>query len=139
MRTLFTILSFLLIGNFGQLSSLSAEESLAPPIQELIAENDALEMSIGSDEMNTSIRGSFIRMIISLVGILFLFFLTFWLLKKMSRTRYHQMNHHGAIKLIESRPISQKSMLYLVEIEGKRVLLAESQAEVRRLHTIDND
>lgn len=82
-----------------------------------------------------SFGATFIKMVLTLVAILILLFFTFWILKKISRSRYLQMHQTGPMKLIESKAISPKTMLYLIELDGKRIMIAESQAEVRRLFT----
>ncbi len=83
-----------------------------------------------------SYAATFVRMLLSLLAILLLLFFTMWGLRKINATRYLQGGALGAIKLIESRAISQKTVLHLVEISGVRVMIAESQAEVRKIHTV---
>lgn len=57
--------------------------------------------------------------------------------RRFSNNRFRSLNVQKHIKVIENRPISPKTMLYLIEIAGKKVLLAESQMEVRRIQEID--
>ncbi len=40
-----------------------------------------------------------------------------------------------SIQILEKRMISPKTMLYLIEAEGKQILIAESQLEVKRLES----
>lgn len=56
---------------------------------------------------------------------------TFWFLRKLIQQKIQKGNAALAIQILEKRVISPKTMLYLVEVEGKKVLLAESQLEVR--------
>jgi len=79
----------------------------------------------------------FLKMMLTLVALIFLVFATIWILKKLSHARFGQLNQNRLIKILEKRALSPKSMLYLVEIEGKRVLVAESQLEVRRIVASD--
>jgi len=42
-----------------------------------------------------------------------------------------------AIKILEKRALSPKSMLYLIEVGGKPFVISESQLEVRLVQTLD--
>jgi len=84
-----------------------------------------------------SYEGAFMKMLLTLLGLLILIFLTFWLFRRMAHGRLKAMNFNRDIKILERRPLSAKSMLYLIEIKGKCLLIAESQLEVRTLTTIE--
>lgn len=85
-----------------------------------------------STEMTTSYEGAFIRMLVTLLGILFLVFATFWILRRLGAGKF-KMGSGKLINILEKRPLSPKSMLYIVQIGDKKVLIAESQVEVRAL------
>ena len=53
-----------------------------------------------------------------------------WFLKRMMRTRVQQLNTSSAIKIIEQRQLSARSMLYLIELEGKTFALGESSGNI---------
>ncbi len=78
---------------------------------------------------------SFLKMIFSLIGLLIVFFLTMWMLKKMSQGRLGFKSQNSSIKIIEKKALSPKSILYVVEIEGKKIVIAESQLEIKPLIT----
>ena len=80
---------------------------------------------------------AFMKMILALIGLILLFILTIWFLKRVGKFRFGGKKASQAIHVLERYPLSQKSILYLVEVDGKRVLLSESQLEVRRLETLD--
>ena len=40
------------------------------------------------------------------------------------------------MKVLEKRPLSPKTMLYLIEMNGEEVVIAESQLEVRVLSSL---
>jgi flagellar protein FliO/FliZ len=85
-----------------------------------------------------SYEGAFIKMLLTLGGLVVLIFLTVWLLRRLSQGRL--LGGSGAsrsIKILEKRALSPKSVLYLIEVGGKQVLIAESHLEVRRLETIE--
>lgn len=73
---------------------------------------------------------TFFKMIVTLVVLVGLVIVTLWLLRRLSGGRLRGQNQMRAIKILERRPLSPKSMLYLVEVEGKQVLISESQLEV---------
>ena len=84
-----------------------------------------------------SVETAFIKTIVVLVGLLILVILTVWMFKKISHGRLRSFNYMKSIKILEKRPLSPKSMLYLVEVGGKQVLLAESQLQVKSVATLD--
>ncbi len=75
-------------------------------------------------------------MLFSLAGLLVLVLGTFWFLKRMGKGKL-RLGSNRTIQILEKRPLSPKTVLYIVEIEGKQVLISESQLEVRALTTIE--
>ena len=88
-------------------------------------------------EVTESYESAFIKTIVVLIGLLLLVVLTVWMFKKLSHGRLRSLNYMKSIKIVEKRPLSPKSILYLIEVEGKRVLLAESQYEVRNIANLE--
>ncbi len=80
----------------------------------------------------------FKRMLLSLGLLIGLLILTVWALKRLMRSREKEINEQKQIKILEKRVLSSKSLLYLVEVEGEKILLAESHLEIRPLHSIKN-
>ncbi len=80
-----------------------------------------------------SYEHAFFKMLMTLGGLLLLVFLTIFALKKLSHGKIGGLGSQKKIKVLEKRPISPKSVLYLVEIDHKQVLIAESQFEVRKI------
>lgn len=76
-----------------------------------------------------------IKMFLTLIALVFLFALTFWFLRRLIQNKLKRGSGTDSIKILEKRMISPKSMLYLVDVEGQKVLLAESHLEIRRLQT----
>ncbi len=91
-----------------------------------------------SEEMTTSYESTFIRMLVTLLGLVFLVFATFWILRRMGGGKF-KMGSSKSITILEKRALSPKSMLYIVEIENKRVLISESQVEVRAITPLDGE
>lgn len=90
-----------------------------------------------SQEMTNSYEGAFVRMLVTLLGLVFLVFATFWILRRLGKGKF-KMGGGRAINVIERRALSPKSMLYIVEIGNKKVLISESQLEVRALTSFDD-
>jgi flagellar biogenesis protein FliO len=76
-----------------------------------------------------------IKMFLTLIALIALFAVTFWFLRRIIQNKMKKGCGADSIRIIEKRMISPKSMLYLVEVDGKKVLLAESHLEIRRLNT----
>lgn len=83
-------------------------------------------------------KGAFVKMMLTLLGLILLIVISVWMLRRISHGRMKQMNYGRTIKVLERRPLSAKSILYLVEISGKKVVIAESQIEVRMITTADH-
>ena len=89
-----------------------------------------------SHEMTTSYEGAFVRMLVTLLGLIFLVFATFWVLRRMGKGKF-KMGTGRMINVIERRALSPKTMLYIVDIGNKKVLISESQLEVRALSSYE--
>jgi len=74
-----------------------------------------------------------IKLFLSLLFVAGLLILTLWFLRRIIRYRLEKGNGLQTIKLLEKKMISPKTMIYFLEIEGEKVILAESQLEVRQL------
>lgn len=80
---------------------------------------------------------AFLKMLLSFGAILFLLFATYWALKRFVRFRLQKGVGSPILHVVERKMLSPKTTLYVVEIEGKRVLFAESQLEVRLLQSVE--
>lgn len=75
-----------------------------------------------------------------LLGLLIAFMLfASWALKRMMKTRVNQLNDTSAIKVIETRPLSPRANIHLIEISGQRLVVAESHTGVTHLATLPGD
>ncbi len=78
---------------------------------------------------------SFVKMFLTLIALIFLFSATVWFLRRLIRQRLEKGTGYQMIQILEKKMISPKTMLYVVELDGQKILLAESQLEVRRIGT----
>jgi len=87
----------------------------------------------------------FINMLGTLGVLVALIFAASWALKRLLKTRTQQLNTTSNIKILDQRPLSTKTALYLVEIHGRTMAIAESHnaliklAEFPGFNTQDHD
>ena len=123
---------------FFSLSSLAlAQDTDKPPTQEQMQDQKNDDLFNPMDAPYTY-KGAFVKMMVTLLALIILIVVTVWMLRRISHGRLKQMNYGRSIKILERRPLSAKSILYLVEISGKKVVVAESQLEVRAITTVDH-
>ena len=77
---------------------------------------------------------SFFKMILMLFALFVVVVLTVWIIKKWGHGRLGRFKDKQGIHILEKRILSPKTALYTVEVEGARLLVVESQLEVRALH-----
>ena len=75
------------------------------------------------------------KMFLTLVALVLLLVVTFWFVRRLIQQRLQKGVGSQSIQILEKRMISPKTMLYLIEAEGKQILIAESQLEVKRLES----
>lgn len=86
-----------------------------------------------STEMTYSYENAFVKMLVTLGGLVFLVVATFWILRRLGKGKFKMGAAGRSVNIIDRRPLSPKTMLYIVEVEGKQILVSESQLEVRTL------
>ena len=88
------------------------------------------------DEESNRFFMEFIKMM-SILGLVIvgLMFLT-WYLKRFMSARIEQMNASSLIKVIERRDLTPKTALYILEVNDKQILIAESHSGVTALGEI---
>ena len=80
-----------------------------------------------------SYEGTLLKMFLTLGGLIFLALVTVWLLKRFAHGRFGGLGSQKKISILEKKHLSPKTALYLVELEGKKILLSESQLEVKMI------
>lgn len=137
MRALFFFLALLL----PSLATLADQEPATDvPMQQ---ENNSLKPDPSTSPLNaypenasdntSGFKKAFYKTMTILISGLILVFLAIWLFRKFSSSKFHTSNQLKSIKILEKRPISPKSILYLIEIGGQKILISESQLEVRMI------
>lgn len=90
----------------------------------------------GVDRESGNFQVKFFNMLVVLGLLIGFMILASWMLKRMMRTRVDQLNATSSIKVLETRHLSPKSILYLLDIEGHRLVIAESHAGLSHLATL---
>lgn len=90
---------------------------------------------VSKDLMPFPDGASFTRMWITIATALVLLFVTLWLLRRFKTGHFKGFGggSSSVLTIVERRTLSPKTMLYIVEINNKRILISESQVEVRAL------
>jgi len=106
--------------------------------QEIIPED--LYQNPPQNIMNESIQYNFWdefgKMSLALSLILISLFILAWALKRVMGKRNIWMNESSIIKILERRPLSPKASLYLLEVEGKKILIGESPNGISRISDV---
>lgn len=77
----------------------------------------------------------FWKVLMALGGMIAALFFLSWSAKKLLQSQVEQTNETNAIKVIQKRPLSTKTTVYLLEIEGRSVVMAESTNGVTLLQS----
>ncbi|NGX52215.1 MAG: hypothetical protein KR126chlam5_00511 [Candidatus Anoxychlamydiales bacterium] len=110
-------------------------DNITPIEESLVSKRDKEDMYPVFE--TTEYKPAFFKMLLILIGLIALIFLTFWIFRRLMKVRLTQANLTKNIKILEKRAISPKSLLYIVEIDGKKILISESNLEVRKIKELD--
>lgn len=108
-------------------STLLGQPNTAPPIKDPFNLEEPPPQAPVTD---SNFIGEFFYMLLMLTLLITLVMFTSWFLKRMLNSRMEQMNASSTIKVLEKRSLSQKTHLYLIEHEGKSLLIAETPTHV---------
>lgn len=62
-----------------------------------------------------------------------------WVMKRMQQARVQQGNASGEIQIVDCRPLSAKSSIYLLHIHGRAIVVSESVNGVTQLSEFSVD
>ncbi|MBX9745057.1 MAG: flagellar biosynthetic protein FliO [Chlamydiales bacterium] len=86
-------------------------------------------------EMTTNYGSAIAHMLLTFTAVIVLLFVSFWFLRRLIQNRLQKGGGDQAIQILEKRMISPKTMLYWIEVDGKKILIAESHLEVRKIES----
>jgi flagellar biogenesis protein FliO len=107
-------------------SEIAAADTIASAVSEVSSQMPAGDLG-----------AAFAKMIFSLLILVLLLLLTYWFVRKLIQQRLQRGGATAEIQVIEKKMISSKTILYLVEVNKKKILLAESHLELKRLESFD--
>lgn len=84
---------------------------------------------------HTDMAMTLIKMLLTLLALALLLFGSFWFLRRLIQNRLQKGIGKQSIDILEKRMISPKTMLYLVQVENKKILVAESHLEIKALES----
>lgn len=114
---------------------LLADKTFIPTEQdELVSLNEALA---NAPPPSVDFGAAFAKMFLTLIALILLLFISYWFIRKILRHRLERGIGQKSIHIIEKKMISPKTMLYIVEADGKKILLAESHLEIKKLETLE--
>lgn len=76
---------------------------------------------------NDHFYAEFFKMLFMLGLIIVMLLLASWFLKRLLNSRVQQVNSTSPIKIIERRALTAKTTVYVMDILGKKIAIAESQ------------
>lgn len=122
------LINFLLLG------------AIAAPAEPVTPATPPLEAPLSPSPVDIvpGYEGAFLKMFLVLIALIVGIFITVWLLKKLSQGRWAHGNSNKSIKIIEKRPLSPKTMLYIIDVDGQQSVIAESQLEVKHIMNIQD-
>jgi flagellar biogenesis protein FliO len=82
-------------------------------------------------------EGAFLKMALTFVAVIVGIIGTIWLMRRLSGGRFGAGSSQS-IKIIERKALSPKTMLYIIEVDGKQAVIAESQLEIKRVMDLDS-
>jgi len=110
-------------------------DSISPVEESLVSERGKEDIYPVFE--TTEYKPAFFKMLLILIALIALIFLTFWIFRRLMRVRLNQANQTKNIKILEKRALSPKSLLYIIEIDGKKILISESNLEVKKIKEIN--
>lgn len=123
--------------------SLPSSDSIVPEKQEdelINSPNPAVDIPVTwSDQMpreSDTFQTKFFNMLFILGLLIGFMILASWALKRMMRSKMTQLNTASNIKLLETRYLSPRATLHLVEVQNQVFLIAESPTNVTYLSTL---
>lgn len=119
----------LFIALFHLLAPIACDEPASYSLAEIQAE-------VMQEEQDYSFQDQILKMLFALAMVVGLILLATWLMRRLSKNRMQYGNHAHHIKVIERRPIAPKTTLYLLDILGRGVVIADAPGGVRTLYEL---
>lgn len=109
-----------------------------PKAQQSQDDKEFIQDSKGIEEQNKNFQSAIIKTFLSIVAFIILILLTIWFLRRLAHNRHTFGMKSHSMQILEKRLLSPKTTLYLMEIDGKKVVFSESMMDVKLLYTENN-
>lgn len=97
------------------------------------------EIEKNNQQQDTHFMREFFNMLFILGAMVAVLMLLTWFMKRMVSGRLTQLNVASPVKILERRALSNKTTIYIIEIAGKVVALAESHNGVTLLTEVPRE
>lgn len=124
-KILLTLLLFSVSAIAQDAKPASNETQSADPL-ERYPEYFKEELNQSKDAGDSRFFNEFLQMMIYLIGIIAFMVFFMWILKRLMTVKIEQSNRNSEIRIVESRALSQKTTLYIIEIYDQNFAIAES-------------
>lgn len=74
---------------------------------------------------------SFFRLALAFIGLLLALWVIIWLLRKLSGSKFGFFHNDSDLKIVEKKVLSPKTMLYVIDFNGQKLLISESSQHVK--------
>ncbi len=115
-----------------------ANQSFIPDEQgglAVIAADSAGAAPLYSNDLGAAL----LKMLLTFAALALLLFASYRLLRHLIRNRLQKGAENPRIEILEKRMMSPKTMLYLIQVDGKQILFAESHLEIKALATLEEE
>lgn len=93
-------------------------------------------VQVAREHESDTFQAKFLNMLFILGLLIAFMILASWALKRMMKSKITQLNTASHIKILETRQISPKTTLHLIEVQDKAFLIAESPSSTTYLSTL---
>lgn len=123
---IFSLISFC-SGFTAEIDSLTMQSTRVQEAPPAATPEEMLQQTPQNEaELNDRFYSEFFKMLWMLGLIIGFLLIVSWFLKKMMNTRLQQMNSSSLVQIVERRPLTPKTTVYVLEILGRKVVIAES-------------
>lgn len=126
-------LNFVAFAQEQENSTVKTETAQPPPSSSPLLDEPFLENRQTEPD---NFQAKFMNMLFLLSLIIVFMLFASWMLKRLTRSRTEQINSASSIKVLETRYLSPRSTVYLIDVMGQGLIIAESHTGVTHLATI---
>lgn len=136
--------SFFLFAILTLACDIGAQEKSSQEPSEQVKEKDPIldplfqDVTTKPEKETETFEAKFMNMLFILGLLIGFMILASWALKRLMKTKMTQINTSSNIKVLETRYLSPRASLYLIEVENQKILISESPTTVTYLTAISS-